>query len=172
MKFTLCIYRCGGIFINLENHLKKYKKKSCIGIWYVCRRCGQFYEYESVLKEHQANKNMCKLLISSPLQPDMPKEMTAKIRYLKAISESGGSLNEYLKRAMRRASKDEITNIMEACSINDLTYVFNTLSDSKVTTPTNLFKILAVISDFANNDTTNLEKRTLIREFVDKQITL
>lgn len=165
---SIC-HKCGGSFSNLEKHLKKSKKKSCIGIWYVCRRCGHFFEFESQIERHQSNKHLCSFFVTTPLQSDMPREMAASIRYMKAISESR---DNYLKRAIRRGLTDELTTIMEACSLDDLLFIFDLLSDLAATNSTALFKILAIISDFANKDTTNLEKRMLIREFVDKHISL
>ena len=160
--------KCGETFKNLKHHLEKIKKKSCIGVWYVCKRCGEFFEFESALLRHQSTKSVCELRTSTPLQPDIPREMSAPIRYLKAINDCG-SKQEYLQRAVKRGLKQELLNVMEACSLDDLAAIFDAVQKSY---PAHLFKILAVMSDFANQETVSLEKRAMIREFVDRNVTL
>jgi len=166
--------KCDGTFADektLEQHIRR-KKGSCIGAWYVCKRCTRFFSHQSELERHQSSKNPCLLYPTTPMQSDIPKEVAAWIRYEKAIRDNLSTRN-YLERVVRRRNLTELTNVLEACSaVDDLPILLELVSALSEEDTAAFLKILGTLSDFANGDTTSLEKRTVLQEYVNKNVTL
>lgn len=80
-----------------------------------------------------------------------------------------GDPTEYLRHVVQRRDKAEVLNVLEAASLGDLEILFQLIVH-----PThNLdYALLAIMSDFSNGDTVSLEKRALIRQFVDQNVSL
>ncbi len=161
--------KCGKSFIDVQHHLEKAKKRSCIGFLFVCKRCGQIFDNESRILCHQTTKLICERLVT--VQTDIPREIAVRIRYLKAI-EDCGTVSNYLARVVKRGLKCEVTNVLESCSLDELHVIFQLLVHCETKKPAHFFKIISVMSDFANEISVSLEKRAVIREFVDRNITL
>lgn len=152
---------------SLKDH-KRRLKGSCMGGWYVCRRCTKFFNTLGELNRHQAIAKICPLNVTTPTQPTIPKEIAAWVRYEKAISDAGGT-DEYLKRAARRINPVEMNNVLEAASLTDIDKLFVIVNDLDDACK---YHMLALLSDFANGNTTSLEKREQINQFVNKNIML
>jgi hypothetical protein len=168
--------KCGAKFADeraLKNHHRRLQGK-CMGAWYVCKRCTRFFDRPSELDRHQATKIPCTLHVTTPVVASAspvgpPPEVAAWIRYEKAIWDAG-SAKLYLQRAIRRRDESEINNILEACSLQDLQMFLDLFSQE--IDDTARIKVLAQMSNFANQNNVSLEKRTLIRHFVDENVSL
>lgn len=134
-------------------------------ILYLCKRCGHCFEYESFLRRHQTNKSVCQT--NCDLTSFANNWAAAQIRYQKNVEAAG--VEEYLKTVVKRAMKQEILCVLEAASCADLAVLFELVERAR---PALLFKIVAVMSDFVNQDTASLQKAALIGAFVDRNITL
>jgi uncharacterized C2H2 Zn-finger protein len=166
--------KCEATFADektLEQHSRR-KKGSCIGAWYVCKRCTRFFGHQSELERHQAAVKPCLLYPTAPMQPEIPKEVSAWIRYEKAIRDNLSTRN-YLERVVRRRCVPELMNVLEACSVaDDLPILLELVSALNGEDTGGFLKILGTLSDFANGETTSLEKRTVLQEYVNKNVTI
>lgn len=163
--------KCGVVFANnrsLEKH-ERSKNGSCIGAWFVCKRCTRFFDRQCDLERHQASTIVCASQIMTPLDANVPREVSAWIRYEKAIRDNQ-SAAVYLERVVKRMQPDEVHTVLEACSLADLDVFLRHLVVLRDCDHGSFIKLLSQVSNFANMETTSLEKRAQIREFIDNEV--
>jgi hypothetical protein len=101
---------------------------------------------------------------------EVPHEVMTAIRLHKGAEDAGG-LEDYLKRVAFRGNHQEIQDVLQACTLEDLDvfleYVQSVADDTAL-----FIDLLAVLSDFGNAEDTSPEKRAKIRPFVDRNVTL
>lgn len=164
--------KCDAHVTDLPRHLKQ--RKSCIGAWYVCKRCTEPFETESKLTRHQSRKQVCQLRPKTPASGLVPKELAASLRYQKAIYDNNmnGDPIDYLRRAIKRRDPIELANVLEAATLTDLEVLFLCLQRQANRDNQQDYNVLGLMSDYANGGTVSLEKRALIRNFVDQNVSL
>jgi len=173
-------YKCGEAFADersLERHLNSQRSGSCIGVWFVCRRCLNFFDTPSELKRHQSLKRGCakallggKMVKASASGKEVPIEAMTAVRLKKGAQDAGG-MPAYLERVVLRGNHQEIQDVLQACTVEDLgvflDYVQSVADDTAL-----FIDLLAVLSNYGNTEDISPEKRAKIRPFVELNITL
>ena len=173
-------YKCGEPFSDersLQRHLTSKTIGSCIGVWYVCRRCLEFFDKPSVLRRHQGLKRGCakavlggKTIHHTTTADSVPLEAMVAVR-LKRGAEDAGGMMPYLQHVVNRGNHQEMRDVLQACSVSELDVLLGyvqTASDD-----TALFiDLLAQLSDFSNTEDVSPEKRAKLKDFVNRNVTL
>ena len=168
--------KCGKIFADeysLKHHMEK-RTTSCIGIWYVCRRCLQCFKSASLIKIHQQQQKLC---IPPNFEEPTPHTTTAmpppeliKSLKLRKGAYDNGTMEAYLQRVIKRRNATEMRNVLEAVNISELYLMLKLIRE--LPNRSGIIDCLAHISSFANMPTTSPEKHATIQEFVAEQTTM
>jgi hypothetical protein len=75
-------------------------------------------------------------------------------------------------RVVRRANSVELSQVLEACSLDDLNILLEIVDELNNGDVGAFLKMLGLLSDFANGATASLEKRTVLLEYINKNVTL
>lgn len=173
-------YKCDEVFSD-ERTLKRHiRANRCIGVWYVCKRCLNFFDTPSDLKRHQSLKRGCaKAVLSGKVVStaskmgavaNVPIEALAAVRLQKGADDAGG-MTSYLENVAKRGDHHEVTSVLLVCSLDELDQLLSHISS--LSDDTALFiDLLAVLSDYSNTDDVSPEKRAKLRAFVDLNVRL
>ena len=171
-------YKCSESFSD-KHSLDRHNKRSgsCIGVWYVCKRCLDFFDKPSELRKHQSLKRGCSKAVLSgkiiKVSVDIPFEAMATVR-LKRGAEDAGNMMTYLEHVVARGNHQEMRDVLQACSIVDIHQLIVSIGKlADDVDKTGLFiDLLAILSDFSNAGGTSPEKKALLQQFIDENIVL
>jgi hypothetical protein len=162
--------RCNKVFSDPKalKHHHSIRELSCIGMWYVCKRCLQHFDTPSTIRAHQSRKKVC-----SPNgaavdnADDNGTSHSVKALLLHKGAQDAGSTIEYFRHAVIRSDKAELMSILDICSLADIDSVFEVLKELKRNDRDGLvITALGVLAEFANKPRTSPEKAAKIRAFV------
>ena len=151
----------------LQDHLTR-RYKSCIGIWYVCKRCNGFFDTPSAISRHQGLKTACEAA-TVPSGGAETREAALAIRLQKGIDDAG-SIQNYLAHVVEREDEQEIADVLESCLMEHAELLLKMIGEIEYMG--RKINLLAILADYANGETVSPERGAIIREFVDVHVTL
>lgn len=94
---------------HLENHLRA--QKSCIGAWYVCKRCFKSFKTPTLLKVHQSSKIICKKYPMEIFEDEKSTKLTDLIWLLTQVD-------------FENLDPETVRQILEGCHTKDYILTF------------------------------------------------
>ena len=170
-------YKCDEALAD-ERSLKRHlRSNNCIGIWYVCKRCLDFFDKPSDIKRHQNRKRGCakavlggKIVQASTTSKEIPLEVVTAVRLKRGATDAGG-MSSYLDHVAKRGNHQEIKDVLQACNIGELVIFLERVNG--VSDDIALFiDIIAVLADYSNTELVSPEKKAILKAFVNFNITL
>lgn len=145
--------------------------RSCIGQWFVCKRCLKMFDCQSELKIHQSKLRICEdsIYVKQSLNKNIPPpELVNQLRMEKGTKDLG-SVDAYLRNVVLRAEKTEIFPTLEVCTLDQLKIFLNIVEHLSTV---ERLESIGFLAEFSNKVGVSPEKAVLVKAFVIRHTTL